>query len=310
MQNVYVVDPGAPQMPASVPQVQAPPPLPPTNAPQVLQWPPAPTEPQMPAPVPQVQAPPPLPPTNAPQILQWPPALTEPQMPAPVPQVQAPPPPPPTNAPQVLQWPPAPTEPTLPTTADKDAMTSKATTASSWKSTAWRTAFGGRAQLTFTMALATIALCMIILMLAITVFIAGRNIESSTADADSGETKLKVTEGQTSTKQTIVTEPLQPTWPPETPRSPPVEPSTPETTTTGIPEADREPLVCTMGERLTSVEQFPPDGLCDYIFYDSLYKDGDRDLLPNENTYSKSLERFSQRPAQLPTHEAWPRLRF
>ncbi|KAH8037992.1 hypothetical protein HPB51_020512 [Rhipicephalus microplus] len=47
-----------------------------------------------------------------------------------------------------------------------------------------------------------------------------------------------------------------------------------------------------MGERLTSKHQFPPDGLCNYIFYDSLYKEGDRDLLPYENTYTESLNTF------------------
>ncbi|KAL1427105.1 hypothetical protein MTO96_017712 [Rhipicephalus appendiculatus] len=56
--------------------------------------------------------------------------------------------------------------------------------------------------------------------------------------------------------------------------------------------AARQPLVCTMGERLTSAEQFPPDNVCDYIFYDSLYKDGDRDLLAHENTFTKSLHTF------------------
>ncbi|KAL1427106.1 hypothetical protein MTO96_017713 [Rhipicephalus appendiculatus] len=61
--------------------------------------------------------------------------------------------------------------------------------------------------------------------------------------------------------------------------------------TSGIRSA-RQPLVCTMGERLTSAEQFPPDKVCDYIFYDSLYKDGDRDLLAHENTFSKSLYTF------------------
>ncbi|XP_075726044.1 uncharacterized protein LOC142767716 [Rhipicephalus microplus] len=33
-----------------------------------------------------------------------------------------------------------------------------------------------------------------------------------------------------------------------------------------------EPLVCTMGSKTNSTQMFPPDALCDYILYDSLYK--------------------------------------
>ncbi|KAL3248081.1 hypothetical protein MRX96_056690 [Rhipicephalus microplus] len=56
--------------------------------------------------------------------------------------------------------------------------------------------------------------------------------------------------------------------------------------------ADRQPLVCIMGDRLKSVHQFPPDDLCNYIFYDSLYKEIDHNLLPHENTYAHSLNVF------------------
>ncbi|KAH7942874.1 hypothetical protein HPB52_002051 [Rhipicephalus sanguineus] len=142
------------------------------------------------------------------------------------------------------------------------------------------------------MATATIALCLVILMLAIVVYLSKQSVETSTTDADSGATIPELTEGQTSTKQTTLRKPLEPTLSTQNRRSPSVEPSPPETTPTEIPKANREPLVCTMGERLTSVEQFPPDQLCDYIFYDSLYKEGDRNLLPNQTTYSKSLNTF------------------
>ncbi|KAL3197234.1 hypothetical protein MRX96_014843 [Rhipicephalus microplus] len=74
------------------------------------------------------------------------------------------------------------------------------------------------------------------------------NIESSTIDVDSGTTKPKVTEGQTSTKQTIVTEPLETTDMPLqpttsatiiTPRPTPVTSLPPETTATETPKGDR-----------------------------------------------------------------------
>ncbi|KAL3197203.1 hypothetical protein MRX96_014814 [Rhipicephalus microplus] len=65
-----------------------------------------------------------------------------------------------------------------------------------------------------------------------------------------------------------------------------------------------------MGERLTSMQQFPPDGLCNYIFYDSLYKEGDRDLLPYENTYTESLNIFLNYHRDYRTHDAGRWLRF
>ncbi|KAL1427318.1 hypothetical protein MTO96_017606 [Rhipicephalus appendiculatus] len=36
--------------------------------------------------------------------------------------------------------------------------------------------------------------------------------------------------------------------------------------------ANRQPLLCTMGSGSFTTQMFPPDGLCDYIFYDSVYK--------------------------------------
>ncbi|XP_054923786.1 uncharacterized protein [Dermacentor andersoni] len=50
-------------------------------------------------------------------------------------------------------------------------------------------------------------------------------------------------------------------------------------------------MVCTMGDRIISKLQFPPDKLCDFIFFDSLYKGG-RNVLTNPSTYSKSLDIF------------------
>ncbi|KAL3197230.1 hypothetical protein MRX96_014839 [Rhipicephalus microplus] len=47
-----------------------------------------------------------------------------------------------------------------------------------------------------------------------------------------------------------------------------------------------------MGERLTLVYQFPPDEVCDYIFYDSLYKEGKYNLLSDRPTYTESLNTF------------------
>ncbi|KAL1427230.1 hypothetical protein MTO96_017524 [Rhipicephalus appendiculatus] len=69
--------------------------------------------------------------------------------------------------------------------------------------------------------------------------------------------------------------------------------STEPPTTKYIPkEVGRQPLVCIMGERLTSAQQFPPDEVCDYIFYDSLYKEGNHNLLPDQTTYTESLNTF------------------
>ncbi|KAL1427300.1 hypothetical protein MTO96_017589 [Rhipicephalus appendiculatus] len=72
--------------------------------------------------------------------------------------------------------------------------------------------------------------------------------------------------------------------------------SSPVVTTTAsvvtVRPLGKEPLVCIMGEKLTSFHQFPPDEMCDYIFYDSLYKDGSHNLLSNETTYTEGLNIF------------------
>ncbi|KAL1427341.1 hypothetical protein MTO96_017628 [Rhipicephalus appendiculatus] len=63
----------------------------------------------------------------------------------------------------------------------------------------------------------------------------------------------------------------------------------PSTVTEYTPaKVERQPLVCIMSEYLHLVEQFPPDGICDYIFIDCLYKDGYNELL-DPGTYT-SLE--------------------
>ncbi|KAH7950044.1 hypothetical protein HPB49_018995 [Dermacentor silvarum] len=50
-------------------------------------------------------------------------------------------------------------------------------------------------------------------------------------------------------------------------------------------------MVCTMSDRITSRLQFPTDGLCDFIFFDSLYKNGSN-MLSDPATYSSSLNIF------------------
>ncbi|KAL3247604.1 hypothetical protein MRX96_057029 [Rhipicephalus microplus] len=54
---------------------------------------------------------------------------------------------------------------------------------------------------------------------------------------------------------------------------------------------DATPLLCTMGEESSTASAFPYDGLCDYIFFDSLYKRG-RNWLSRRDTYSNSLNTF------------------
>ncbi|KAH8037939.1 hypothetical protein HPB51_019291 [Rhipicephalus microplus] len=53
-----------------------------------------------------------------------------------------------------------------------------------------------------------------------------------------------------------------------------------ETSTTGV--IDDQPLVCTMGVRTNSTQMFPPDGLCEYLFYDSLYIMGRNTFAPRD----------------------------
>ncbi|KAH8037936.1 hypothetical protein HPB51_019288 [Rhipicephalus microplus] len=65
---------------------------------------------------------------------------------------------------------------------------------------------------------------------------------------------------------------------------------------------DKMPMVCIMGERASTPDAFPDDGLCDYIFFDSLYKSG-RNMLSREATFSKSLSNFiNNHPAYRGTH--------
>ncbi|KAL1427338.1 hypothetical protein MTO96_017625 [Rhipicephalus appendiculatus] len=55
---------------------------------------------------------------------------------------------------------------------------------------------------------------------------------------------------------------------------------------------DRQPLVCTLGWHFDLVEQFPPDGICDYIFYDSMYRFGWWNQPLNESSYLRGLKNF------------------
>ncbi|KAH7953650.1 hypothetical protein HPB49_010879 [Dermacentor silvarum] len=86
--------------------------------------------------------------------------------------------------------------------------------------------------------------------------------------------------------------PTAPTIHPTVPTKPPAEsPDGPTMPATAPTETDKQPMLCTMSDRITSSLQFPQDGLCDYIFFDSLYKGG-RNLLTDPATYSSSLNTF------------------
>ncbi|XP_077490957.1 uncharacterized protein LOC144101697 [Amblyomma americanum] len=54
---------------------------------------------------------------------------------------------------------------------------------------------------------------------------------------------------------------------------------------------DLQPLVCTMGPRTNSVHKFPPDGLCEYIFFDSVDKDN-RNPLAFPSRWGQDLRVF------------------
>ncbi|XP_070380531.1 uncharacterized protein [Dermacentor albipictus] len=54
---------------------------------------------------------------------------------------------------------------------------------------------------------------------------------------------------------------------------------------------DDQPLVCTVGRRLNSTRMFPPDGLCEYIFFDSLYKQGRNSIVAPEG-FDTNLRTF------------------
>ncbi|XP_075724180.1 uncharacterized protein LOC142766839 [Rhipicephalus microplus] len=76
--------------------------------------------------------------------------------------------------------------------------------------------------------------------------------------------------------------------------APPRSSSTAQPSTHHIPEGvgKQQQLVCIMGEGFTTVHQLPQDEVCDYIFYDSLYKNGTHNLLSDPSTYSEGLNVF------------------
>ncbi|KAH6943038.1 hypothetical protein HPB50_014216 [Hyalomma asiaticum] len=49
-----------------------------------------------------------------------------------------------------------------------------------------------------------------------------------------------------------------------------------------LAESSRAPLVCTVGNKANSTLMFPADRLCEYIFYDSLYKRGPKEFEPHD----------------------------
>ncbi|KAL1427343.1 hypothetical protein MTO96_017630 [Rhipicephalus appendiculatus] len=79
--------------------------------------------------------------------------------------------------------------------------------------------------------------------------------------------------------------------------APPTRSPSPSTVTEYTPaKVDRQPLVCIMGYYFTSAQHFPPDGICDYIFYDSLYLEGGDRL--TDHRYSDHLDIFlNEKPA-------------
>ncbi|XP_077491666.1 uncharacterized protein LOC144102230 [Amblyomma americanum] len=54
---------------------------------------------------------------------------------------------------------------------------------------------------------------------------------------------------------------------------------------------DQQPLVCTMGSRTSFLQMFPPDGLCEYIFFDSVEK-GNRNQLAFPKRWGNDLRIF------------------
>ncbi|XP_077515012.1 uncharacterized protein LOC144125484 [Amblyomma americanum] len=54
---------------------------------------------------------------------------------------------------------------------------------------------------------------------------------------------------------------------------------------------DQHPLVCTMGSRTSFLQMFPPDGLCEYIFFDSVEK-GNRNPLAFPKRWGNDLRIF------------------
>ncbi|KAL1427340.1 hypothetical protein MTO96_017627 [Rhipicephalus appendiculatus] len=75
--------------------------------------------------------------------------------------------------------------------------------------------------------------------------------------------------------------------------APPTRSPSPATTTEYTPaKVGRQPLLCNMGSHLTSARQFPPDGLCEYIFFDSLYEQRFTNRPLNETYYREGLKIF------------------
>ncbi|XP_075724462.1 uncharacterized protein LOC142767122 isoform X2 [Rhipicephalus microplus] len=113
---------------------------------------------------------------------------------------------------------------------------------------------------------------------------------SGTPHVDSGDTLGPIRHGGLDTPEKPASD--QPTSKTE-PRPPPPPPTRqPYISPTATKEViDATPLLCTMGEESSSASAFPYDGLCDYIFFDSLYKRG-RNWLSRRDTYSNSLNTF------------------
>uniref|UniRef100_A0A131YV15 Chitinase n=1 Tax=Rhipicephalus appendiculatus TaxID=34631 RepID=A0A131YV15_RHIAP len=113
---------------------------------------------------------------------------------------------------------------------------------------------------------------------------------SGTPHSDSGDTLGPILHGGLDKEVKPASD--QPT-PKTDPRPPPTLPTrqpyvSPPATREVI---DATPLLCTMGEEASTVNAFPYDGLCDYIFFDSLYKKG-RNWLTRRDTYGSSLNTF------------------
>ncbi|XP_077490956.1 uncharacterized protein LOC144101696 [Amblyomma americanum] len=83
----------------------------------------------------------------------------------------------------------------------------------------------------------------------------------------------ETTAGATTTASTVTTTTMPPTT--RTTTTTPATTTATPTASTKSPRAamDEQPLVCTMGSRISSARMFPPDGLCEYIFFDSVDKD-------------------------------------
>ncbi|XP_077485926.1 uncharacterized protein LOC144097000 [Amblyomma americanum] len=63
---------------------------------------------------------------------------------------------------------------------------------------------------------------------------------------------------------------------------------------------DQQPLVCTMGSKTSFAQMFPPDGLCEYVFFDSVEKEN-RNPLAFPNRWGNDLRIFVAAYAQYNT---------